>query len=110
MSNMIKTKSGRWVKLPTDAENETFQATAIADPDTPLLTDEQMTNMQPLRKLKSAMRASDINDSSFDIQPSSDDLQGNHETNYLLSVPGMRESIKNGMTAPIDDCAEDLDW
>ena len=107
---MIKTKLGRWVKLPTDEENETIQATAIADPDAPLLTDEQMANMQPLRKLKSAMRASDINDSSFDIQPSSDDLQGNHETNYLLSVPGMCESINEGMAEPIEDCAKDIDW
>ena len=49
MSNMLKTKSGRWVKLPTDEENETIQATAIADPDAPLLTDEQMAGVQPLR-------------------------------------------------------------
>ena len=110
MSNMLKTKSGRWVKPPTDEENKTIQATAIADPDAPLLTDEQMANMQPLRKLKSSVRASDINDSSFDIQPSSDDLQGNHETNYLLSVPSMRESIKEGMAEPLDDCDKDLDW
>ena len=47
MSNMLKTKSGRWVKLPTDQENETIQAAAMADPDTPLLTDEQMAGMQP---------------------------------------------------------------
>jgi hypothetical protein len=48
MSNMLKTKSGRWVKLPTNEENETIRAAAISDPDAPLLTDEQMAGMQPL--------------------------------------------------------------
>ena len=32
------------------------------------------------------------------------------ETLYLLSVPGMRESIKVGMAEPIDACAKGLDW
>jgi prevent-host-death family protein len=32
------------------------------------------------------------------------------ETLYLLSVPGMRESIKEGMATPVDDCAKELDW
>jgi antitoxin YefM len=32
------------------------------------------------------------------------------ETLYLLSVPGMRESIKVGMATPISDCAEALDF
>jgi PHD/YefM family antitoxin component YafN of YafNO toxin-antitoxin module len=32
------------------------------------------------------------------------------ETLYLLSIPGMRESIKSGMATPIEDCDEDLDW
>jgi antitoxin YefM len=32
------------------------------------------------------------------------------ETLYLLSIPGMRESIKEGLTTPIEDCEGDLDW
>lgn len=32
------------------------------------------------------------------------------ETLYLLSVPGMRESIREGMAEPVEDCADDLDW
>jgi antitoxin YefM len=32
------------------------------------------------------------------------------ETMYLLSIPGMRESIREGMEAPVDDCAKELDW
>ena len=32
------------------------------------------------------------------------------ETLYLLSVPGMRESIKEGMTEPVESCATELGW
>ena len=32
------------------------------------------------------------------------------ETLYLLSVPGMRESIVEGMDTALDECDEDLDW
>ena len=32
------------------------------------------------------------------------------ETLYLLSVPGMRESIKEGLETDLSDCAEELDW
>lgn len=32
------------------------------------------------------------------------------ETLHLLSVPGMRESIVEGMSTPLDACAKKLDW
>ncbi|MEG4217724.1 type II toxin-antitoxin system prevent-host-death family antitoxin [Microcoleus sp. Pol14C6] len=32
------------------------------------------------------------------------------ETLYLLSVPGMRESIREGMETPIEDCDRQLQW
>ncbi len=32
------------------------------------------------------------------------------ETLYLLSKPGMRESIKEGMSTPVEDCTEAVDW
>lgn len=32
------------------------------------------------------------------------------ETLFLLSVPGMRESIKAGMAESADSCATELDW
>ena len=38
------------------------------------------------------------------------DWQAIQETLYLLSVPGMRESIKAGMSEPIDTCAKELSW
>jgi prevent-host-death family protein len=41
---------------------------------------------------------------------SEEDWTGIHETLFLLSVPGMRESIKAGMAVPVDACAKKLDW
>lgn len=32
------------------------------------------------------------------------------ETLYLLSIPGMRESIKEGLDTSIEECDEELDW
>ena len=32
------------------------------------------------------------------------------ETLFLLSVPGMRESIREGMDTPVEECDERLDW
>ena len=33
-----------------------------------------------------------------------------YETLYLLSIPGMYDSIKKGLSTNIDECDEDLDW
>jgi antitoxin YefM len=32
------------------------------------------------------------------------------ESLFLLSVPGMRESIVEGLKAPVEECARELDW
>lgn len=32
------------------------------------------------------------------------------ETLYLLSIPGMGESIKEGLATSIEECNEELDW
>jgi prevent-host-death family protein len=39
-----------------------------------------------------------------------DDWSAIQETLYLLSVPGMRESIKTGMSEPLDKSAKSLKW
>ena len=31
-------------------------------------------------------------------------------TLYLLSVPGMNQSIREGLSAPLDECDEELRW
>jgi len=41
---------------------------------------------------------------------SEEDWSAIQETLYLLSMPGMRESIRGGMDASIDQCDEELDW
>lgn len=32
------------------------------------------------------------------------------ETLYLLGVPGIRESIREGLAVSVDECDEKLDW
>lgn len=39
-----------------------------------------------------------------------DDWQAIQETLFLLSVPGLRASIKAGMAEPLDESSEALDW
>ena len=39
-----------------------------------------------------------------------EDWNAINATLHLLSVPGMRESIVEGMQEPLDDCANALDW
>lgn len=41
---------------------------------------------------------------------SAEDWSAIQETLYLLSIPNMRESIKEGMNESIDDCATELNW
>lgn len=41
---------------------------------------------------------------------SEEDWSAIQETLYLLSISGMRESIKDGMDEKVEDCAEELDW
>jgi prevent-host-death family protein len=39
-----------------------------------------------------------------------DDWRAVQETMHLLSVPGMRESIVEGMAESLDECSRELDW
>ena len=41
---------------------------------------------------------------------SESDWRAIQETMHLLSTPGMRESIRDGMSTSVDDCVEELDW
>ena len=41
---------------------------------------------------------------------SEDDWRSMQETMFLLNIPGMRESIRDGIGTPIEDCKEELDW
>jgi antitoxin YefM len=39
-----------------------------------------------------------------------DDWRAVQETLRLVSVPGVRESILEGMAAPVEECRDGLDW
>ena len=39
-----------------------------------------------------------------------EDWRAIQETLYLLSIPGMRESIREGLETPVEECDVDLDW
>jgi antitoxin YefM len=41
---------------------------------------------------------------------SEEDWQSIQETMHLLSIPGMRESIREGLATPVEECKEDIDW
>ncbi len=41
---------------------------------------------------------------------SEEDWQALQETLYLLSIPGMRESIREGLAIPVDECEQDIEW
>lgn len=39
-----------------------------------------------------------------------EDFHSIQETLYLLSIPGMRESLIEGHQEPLKECSENLDW
>ncbi len=41
---------------------------------------------------------------------SEEDWRSIEDTLHLLSIPGMRESIREGLKTPVKECKEDIDW
>jgi len=41
---------------------------------------------------------------------SEDNWRSIQETIYLLNISGMRESIREGLATPLEDCTEEIDW
>ena len=39
-----------------------------------------------------------------------EDWRAIRETLYLLSIPGMRESIRKGLKTPLKKCSKELEW
>ena len=39
-----------------------------------------------------------------------EDWRSIQETLYLISIPGMRESIRKGLKTPVDQCSKELEW
>lgn len=49
-------------------------------------------------------------DNSNAVLLSEADWKSIQETLYLLSIPGIRESIKEGLATPIAECDAELEW
>jgi prevent-host-death family protein len=65
------------------------------------LIDEAAESHQPIRitgKRKSAVLISE------------EDWSSVQETLFLLSIPGMRKSIREGIETPVEDLETELDW
>jgi prevent-host-death family protein len=39
-----------------------------------------------------------------------DDWRALQETVYLSSMPGLADSIREGLATPLEECVEELDW
>ena len=49
-------------------------------------------------------------ESSNAVLIDAEDWSSIQETLYLLSIPGMGESIKEGMATPLAECDESIEW
>jgi prevent-host-death family protein len=41
---------------------------------------------------------------------SEEDWRALEETVYLLGIPGMRESIIEGLNTPVEECIDEVEW
>lgn len=41
---------------------------------------------------------------------SEEDWRAIEETMFLLSIPGMRESIVEGLNTPVEECSDEVEW
>ena len=49
-------------------------------------------------------------DAANGVLISEEDWLSVQETLHLLSIPDMRESIREGMATPLDQCSQELSW
>ncbi|MGH8224770.1 MAG: type II toxin-antitoxin system Phd/YefM family antitoxin [Gammaproteobacteria bacterium] len=65
------------------------------------LIDQAATSHEPIRITGKRGNAVLLSESDWDAV---------QETLYLLGIPGMRESIREGLATPVEECDEALDW
>jgi len=41
---------------------------------------------------------------------SEDDWRSVQETIYLLNIPGIRETIREGLATPVEECTQEIEW
>ena len=65
------------------------------------LLDETAASHEPIQILGHATNG---------VLVSEEDWRSIQETLHLLSIPGMRESIQEGLKTPLEDCTSELHW
>jgi|TARA_B100000315_G_scaffold142152_1_gene131192 prevent-host-death family protein len=65
------------------------------------LLDEAASSHQPIQITGKRSNA---------VLVSEDDWRAIQETLYLLSIPGLRESIRKGLKTPLEKCSKELKW
>ncbi len=65
------------------------------------LIDEAAKSHRPIRITGKRNSAVLLSESDWDAV---------QETLYLLSIPGMRKSIRKGLATPVKKCGKELDW
>ncbi len=66
-----------------------------------LLIDEAVESQEPIQVAGKKANA---------VLISEEDWRAVQNTVYLLSIPGMSESIRKGIETPLDECSEDPGW
>lgn len=72
-----------------------------AQADLPRLMEQTAASHEPVQIMGTTASA---------VLVSAEDWRSIEETLYLLSVPGMRESIQQGRQTPAEQCATELSW
>ncbi len=67
----------------------------------PLFLEEIATSHEPIHIM---------GDSFNGVLIAEEDWRSLQETVYLLSIPGMRDSIREGLNTPPDECSTELTW
>lgn len=74
------------------------------------INEDQQQLQQSIASMSESHQPIALEQNSNAVLLSESDSTSVQETLYILSVPGMRESIREGMATPIDNCDRHLDW
>ena len=79
---------------------------------TPVSADEARDNLQRLIDAAAASHEPLLiaGEKNSAVLVSAEDWEAIQETLYLLSIPGMRESIREGMATPVEKCDREPGW
>lgn len=76
-----------------------------------LLADKDWFAIQSMPGIRESIKPITIEGFRFDgILIAEKDWSAIEETLYLLSIPEVGESIKEGLATPVEDCDGELDW